>query len=131
MNEKDLLGSVIDAARRTGWKVAHFRSVPVKYPGSPIRWMTPVQADGKGFPDLLMVRERILAVEIKGGGNKPEPEQASWMSAFRIAGARAFVWTPDDWEDNVLAELTLRKRSDAALDDDNRPSLSATAAALR
>ena len=113
MDEKALLGSIIDLARTLGWKVAHTPPVLASVRGGGKRWMTPVQADGKGFPDLLLVRERVLAVEVKGGNHKPTPEQADWLAAFRIAGCHAFVWTPRDWADETVhAELARRDRRD-------------------
>lgn len=108
MKEKDLLGSIIEQARARRWKVAHFASAPIMR-GGRIVWMTPVQADGKGFPDLLMVRERVLAVEVKGGSHKPTVEQSDWLIAMRMAGATTAVWTPREWDDGtVIEELTRR-----------------------
>ena len=57
-----------------------------------------MQGDGKGFPDLVLLRGgAIVAAELKVGRGKPTPEQASWLAAFAAAGAAAFLRRPDDW----------------------------------
>lgn len=109
MTGKELQAAVVDLARTLGWLVAHFASVPVKRGGHVI-WMTPVQADGKGFPDLLLLRERQLFVEIKGDGDRLRPEQRRWLDAAAIAGEQAVVWTPKDWGEGGPIERELARR---------------------
>lgn len=105
MTERELLGAVVARARLQHWKVAHFHTVQAVVGGKK-RWMTPVAADGKGFPDLLLVRERVLAVEIKGGGHRPTKEQDAWLTAFRLAGVRVAVFQPQDLDNGAIdAEL--------------------------
>lgn len=109
MTEKELLGKIIDLARMHGFRVAHFRSVNALRANGTSSWRTPVDADGKGMPDLLMVRERVLVAEVKGGAHKPTPEQDAWLSAFRLAGVTACVWIPRDLENGaIVAELRRR-----------------------
>ena len=82
MTEAELQANVVKTAHLFGWTVAHFRSVPVKT-NKGIRYMTPVSADGKGFPDLCLVHgehRRVLFRELKQDGRYPEPEQT------RLAG---------------------------------------------
>lgn len=117
MTEKELLGAIVSRAQGLGWSVARFPKVPVKFPGQPVRWMTPVQADGKGWLDLLMVRERVLAVEVKAREDSYDrhlpADQQAWFDRWRIAGARVFVWTPADWrEGHVDEELATVLRRD-------------------
>lgn len=107
MTEKELLTNAIETAHVYGWKVAHFRSVPVKR-GSRILWETPVQADGKGFPDLCMVRERVLFAELKVGRNKPSSAQEDWLSLLRLAGVEAYLWREADWLDGTIPEVLKR-----------------------
>ena len=91
---------VIELAHTLGWRVAHFRSVETKRQG----WQTPVQADGKGFPDLILVRDRVIAAELKRDRDKtgkdtrrePSVEQVEWLEAFRAAGVEAYLWRPSD-----------------------------------
>ncbi len=110
MTGKELQDAVVELARTLGWRVAHFKPVLAAYPGSAKRWMTPVAADGKGFPDLLMVRERQLVVEIKGDKDRLRPDQNVWLSAFRTAGEPAVVWTPKDWGIDGSIEQELKRR---------------------
>jgi len=109
---KDLQKAIIGLARTHGWRVAHTPPIlaAVRGKGGTIeqRWMTPVQADGKGFPDLLLLRERPLAIEVKGAGDKLRPEQSTWLSAFRMAGVEAYVITEADWPDKVSEILRHR-----------------------
>lgn len=107
ISEKELLGAVIDCARIFGWRVGHFRSVPVKR-GPRIVWETPVQADGRGFPDLVLVREEVLWRELKVEGNTLSGAQTEWARALRAAGADFGVWTEHDWLDGTI-EARLRR----------------------
>ncbi len=100
-SEAEFTSQVIEWARRMGWRVAHFR------PGMNQRgkWMTAVQGDGAGFPDLILIRGcRCIVAELKVGKNKTTPEQDVWLASFKAANIQAFVWTPDDWS-TIRAEL--------------------------
>ena len=95
VSERELQGVVIDLAHTLGWKVAHFRSVATRRPDGSVRYMTPVQADGAGFPDLVLVRrDRILFVELKAQRGQLETAQLDWLGALRFAGAETHVWKP-------------------------------------
>jgi hypothetical protein len=52
-SEASFLEQIIDLAHLFGWRVAHFRAART-FSG----WRTPVQGDGKGFPDLVLCRRR-------------------------------------------------------------------------
>ena len=103
--EEEFQCAVIDYAHFNGWKVAHFRKA-MRKDGS---YVTPVQADGKGFPDLLMVRQgRIVVAELKSMGRKPTLEQRAWLEAFTdTEKVEAYWWRPDD-EDWIEIERVLR-----------------------
>jgi hypothetical protein len=90
--EADFQKSVIQIAQLKGWKVAHFKTIQT-ITGS---WITPVAADGKGFLDLTLLRERLVVAELKAGTGL-RPEQKEWIEAWRRAGVEPFVWTPADW----------------------------------
>lgn len=114
LSEKELQRAVIDCARIFGWRVAHFRTVPVKR-GPRVIWETPVQADGAGFPDLVLVRDEVLWIELKVGGRTLSSEQAAWAEALRFAGETFHVWTDRDWLDGVIeARLRRSPAADAA-----------------
>lgn len=113
MTGKELQEAFIGEGRRHGWLVAHTPPVQAVVKGARgedvKRWMTPIQADGKGFPDLLLVRERVVVVEVKGKGDAVRPEQSVWLSAFRMAGIETYVWTEADWPERVTEVLQARR----------------------
>lgn len=82
---------VIELAHTLGWLCAHFRPALTKH-----GWRTPVSADGAGFPDLILVRDRVIAAELKREKGKPSDDQQSWLEAFRAAGVEAYLWRPSD-----------------------------------
>lgn len=92
-SEDELQTRIISLARATGWKVAHFRKARTKR-----GWVTPVQGDGKGFPDLLMVRrDRQLVAELKSEKGIVDIEQLGWLDALAATGTPALIWRPRDW----------------------------------
>ncbi len=93
MTEADFQRQIIDLARLHGWKVAHFRPARTEQ-----GWRTPVSADGKGFPDLVLVRGRVLFVELKSAKGRLTYEQHEWLDALTRAGAEVHVWRPDDFD---------------------------------
>lgn len=96
--EEEFQQQVIDLARLRGWLVSHFRKVRIQRRDGSVYWQTPVGAEGKGFPDLLMIREtKLIVAELKVPPNTTTPEQKHWLTCFRKAGALAFVWMPEDW----------------------------------
>jgi VRR-NUC domain len=108
VTEAELQQAVIACARLFGWRVAHFRPARTSK-----GWRTPVQADGKGFPDLVMVRKGVLLfAELKGENGRRSPEQQAWIDALgevavhnhRIVG---FEWRPVDWTEGRI-EKALR-----------------------
>ena len=110
MTERDFQRTVIELAQRLGWRVAHFR------PAMNARgdWRTPVAADGKGFPDLVLVRDgRLIFAELKTNHGRLRPEQKQWLDdlswvgldsagCHECGGARNFyavsTWRPADWD---------------------------------
>lgn len=102
-DEAEWQKSVIDLARILGWRIAHFRPAQTKH-----GWRTPVAADGKGFPDLILVRDRVIAAELKSSTGKTSADQDAWLAAFEVAGVESYVWRPGD-TDHVLE--TLRRRT--------------------
>ena len=106
-SEASFQGRIIDLARLCGWRVAHFRTVRMTRRDRTTRYLTPVQADGAGFPDLILVRgTRMVAAELKREEGKPPAfEQLQWLEALGLAGAEVAVWRPRDWD---TIERTLR-----------------------
>lgn len=80
--EKAFQAEVVKLARRHGWKCYHaFDS----------------RKSAAGFPDLVLVRDRVLFVELKTATGTTSPDQDIWLEALRAAGAEVHVWRPADW----------------------------------
>jgi hypothetical protein len=93
LTERQFQRQVIQLARLHGWRVAHFR------PARTLKgWRTPVEADGRGFPDILCVRGKdVKVIELKVGRNVLTPEQAAWIRAFDPTAVKWHVFYPRDW----------------------------------
>ena len=91
--ESDFTTATIELAQWYGWKITHFRPGRTASGG----YETAVQGDGKGFPDLIGVREETghrFVAELKCNSNKKTAEQEAWLNAFEICGIPAFTWYP-------------------------------------
>ena len=121
MSEDDLLRAVLDLAVALGYRRAHFRAAQVRCrsckghatagkpracascKGAGFTWRTPVQGDGAGFCDLVLVRRRrLLAVELKSDDGLLTGEQIAWLDALAEAGAETFVWRPAHWRSGEI-----------------------------
>lgn len=95
-SEASFMASVLDYAKLRGWRRAHFRPAQKKNGG----WITAVQGDGAGFPDLVLVRgHRVIYAELKSERGKLSDEQARWIADLEAADQAVFVWRPSDWAD--------------------------------
>lgn len=108
MTEADLMRAVTDLATILGWEWAHFRPAQTSK-----GWRTPVSGPlGKGFPDLLLIREsngQVLFAELKADGGRVSQEQAHFIDILFPATIRAHgviataVWYPVDLDNGVIA----------------------------
>jgi len=108
LNGGELQKKVIELGHTFGWRIAHFRSVQTKVRGGGFRYLTPVAADGKGFPDLMLVhpeRGVLMFREMKGQYEPLSEEQKQWGAWLNEAGQDWDVWRPKHWED-IVATLT-------------------------
>jgi VRR-NUC domain len=106
MTEKELQDAVIDCLHRFGWYVAHFSPAPMQTKGGVV-WRTPFKADGKGFPDIVAVRDRLITIELKSKTGRVEPAQVEWAMRLNSAGVECYTWYPGDWL-NGTVENTVR-----------------------
>jgi hypothetical protein len=94
ISEDALLTWVLDVAKMHGWRSYHAR------PGRTTKgWRTPVQGDGVGFLDVLLLHSQCdygVVAEIKRETGRTTPEQDAWLAAFRRAGWVAMVVRPSD-----------------------------------
>jgi hypothetical protein len=67
--------------------------------------MTPVGADGKGFPDLCLVRERIVFMELKVRYRQLTPEQELWRDRIILAGGEWWRISEKEWESGMVEQI--------------------------
>jgi hypothetical protein len=101
ITESQFQRQVLELARLHGWITAHFRPGMTRKG----RWMTAVAGDGVGFPDLVLVRDRVIYAELKTDVGRIRVEQARWIKLLRRAGQEVYVWRPANWQ---VIEETLR-----------------------
>ena len=86
-NEKAFQASVIEAGKQLGWFAYHtynsFRSTP-------------------GFPDLVLVRERVIFAELKMPKGKVTAAQQVWRERLETAAAEYYLWRPEDWDQILI-----------------------------
>jgi len=94
ITEAAFTAQVIALARWYKWRVAHFRPAMTKRG----RWITAVQGDGAGFPDLVLVRNgSLIFAELKSAKGKIAPEQTEWLKSLMCApGIDVYVWRPHE-----------------------------------
>lgn len=92
ISEKDFQKKVIQTATQLGWKV-YFTLDSRRSPA--------------GYPDLTLVRDRVIFAELKTQKGRIKKEQKIWGQALLDAGANYFLWRPNDVED-IIKELTKR-----------------------
>lgn len=97
MSEDEFQDIVEKIAEKYGWKFYH---APYK--------------EGRrvpGFPDLVIVRDRILFRELKTARGQLTLEQEKWIRRLQNAGSDAKVWRPDDI-DEIEAELSIEREEE-------------------
>lgn len=91
MKEKDFQNSVIEIAKKIGYKV-YFTKDSRESPS--------------GFPDLVLVSKYVIVAELKTNTGVLSPAQVDWMQALSAAeGVHAVVWRPKDM-DTIIKTLT-------------------------
>ena len=108
MTERELTRAVLELATRLGYRTAHFRTSLTKR-GT---YMTAVQGDGAGFPDLVLLRPagqntraRLVFAELKKDGRYPSRAQRDWLDALTGCGVEAHVWRERDYPDVIAGVL--------------------------
>ena len=64
--------------------------------------------NNSGLPDLILVGESVLWVELKSAKGRLRDGQKAWIEALEAAGQAVAVWRPDDLRSG---EITSRLRS--------------------
>lgn len=81
MTEKQFQAQIISFAKVLGWKIYHTYNSQKSEPG---------------FPDLVLVKDRILYRELKTDSGKLTFYQKQWGKAIEKAGGDWAVWRPAD-----------------------------------
>lgn len=94
LTEAQFQRKVIDLAKLLGWQIYHPRIS---------------QFSVAGWPDLVLVRDRVLFRELKNDVGQTTPEQDRWLASLTAAGADAGVWRPADMD---LIRTVLQTRAE-------------------
>jgi hypothetical protein len=89
--ECDLLRAVLREARNTGWLVDHV-----------FEQQQYAHRTCKGWPDLVLLRERVLFVELKSATGRLSADQQRVIAQLQRAGQYALVWRPADWASGLI-----------------------------
>lgn len=52
-----------------------------------------------GFPDRVLVRDRVVYAELKRQQGTPTDAQMRWLTGLAVAGAEAYLWRPTDLDE--------------------------------
>ena len=63
-----------------------------------------------GYPDLTLVRDRVIFAELKRAGEDPRPDQVAWLDDLAAGGAEVYLWRTDDLQE--VAQILDRKGRD-------------------
>lgn len=85
--ERELQEAVLELAGARGWYRYHTYDS---------------RRSSAGFPDLVLVRERIVFAELKSQKGVVRNEQTAWIERLRTAGAEVYLWRPSDWHSGMI-----------------------------
>ena len=82
ITERALQDAVVDLARYLGWKTFHVYDS---------------RRSEAGWPDLALVRERLILIELKSAKGKLSAAQCEWLLALEDAGVETYIFRPCHW----------------------------------
>ncbi len=103
ITEAQFLKQVVALAQTFGFKVAHFQTAHIQRKDGSHYYATPIQADGEGFPDLVLAKRGhpIYFLELKGAKGRTTQAQADWLYLLDRGSSPAMVIKPSDWDSLV------------------------------
>lgn len=103
-SEAQFQQQVLDVARLRGWTLVYHPADNVpRETKSGKRYLQDVKP---GFPDLVLVRERIVYAELKTMTGRLSKAQQKWRDGILAAGGDWHLWRPSDIVD--IANVHLR-----------------------
>lgn len=87
VSEKQFQSHLVMYAKNRGWMVYHTYDSRRCEPG---------------FPDLVLVRDRVLYRELKSEKGRVTPAQKAWGEALVAAGADFAIWRPSQIKEIYL-----------------------------
>jgi VRR-NUC domain len=84
--------------------VAHFRPARTEK-----GWRTAGAYDAQGWPDLVLVRDRVIFAEVKVQRGRLQPDQVVWLDALREAEQEVYVWRTSDWLSGAVEDVLRAK----------------------
>lgn len=94
ITEAQWQATVVELAQLHGWSVVHHRPARTDQ-----GWRTAVSYDGAGWPDLILLRDRLVVAELKSARGRLTPDQQAWIALLTDAGVETYVWRPDQFDD--------------------------------
>lgn len=92
ISERALQEAILQAAELGGWLAYHTHDS---------------RRSAAGFPDLVLVREAVVFLELKSEQGRLTPAQIEWIDRLHAAGEEAYVIRPADL-DATIRMLTTR-----------------------
>jgi hypothetical protein len=110
MTERELENAICELLDTLGIYYHHDRPAPRRstHDGKQ-QWQNHFRGP-RGFPDLLIVGDRIIFAELKSHSGTLTQEQQIWLDRLRMAGCEVYVWRPIDWLNGTVGELLVGAR---------------------
>lgn len=70
-------------------------------------WVYDSRRSPEGYPDLTLVRERVIWAELKTGSGRLTHAQRRWQAALQKAGQEVYLWRPADLQ--TIATILSRR----------------------
>ena len=86
VSEASFQRAVTEAAEALGWRVWHDNDS---------------RRNDADFPDLELIRDRLVKAELKRRDKVPTPGQETYLLALARAGVETYLWRPADWAEIV------------------------------
>lgn len=100
VTEREWQSQVVEMARLFGWSVYHTHDSRRSKPG---------------WPDLALVRDRLVMAELKTQTGRVSAAQEKWLLMLTNAGVETYVWRPSDID--LVLDVLRRTRQDGEEDD--------------